>query len=68
MLVYVAEKSVKEEGAASQLKKDNIARSLRSGAYLSPSYELWLFRSWLKQARREANPLPVVLPEGIFRN
>ncbi len=68
MLLYVAEKSVKDEGAATQPKKDNIARSLRSGGLFSPSYKLWLFRSWLKQARKDANPLPVVLPQNILGN
>ncbi|MFP6873906.1 MAG: hypothetical protein VCA55_10410, partial [Verrucomicrobiales bacterium] len=69
MLIYVAEKSVKDEGAAAQMnKKDNIARSLKSGGLFSPSYKLWLFRSWLKQARKDANPLPVVLPQNIFGN
>ena len=68
MLVYVAEKSVKEEEeAAAKRKKESIAMSLKSGGLFSPSYKMWLFRSWLKQARKEANPNPVLLPETAFR-
>jgi hypothetical protein len=67
MLIYVAEKSVKDEETAAKRKKESIAMSLKSGGLFSPSYKLWLFRSWLKQARIQAKPNPVVLPEGLFR-
>jgi hypothetical protein len=68
MLVYVAEKSAKDEETAAQRKKDSIARALKSGGPYSPNYKRWLFRSWLKQARQEANPDPMQLPEGIARS
>ena len=65
MLVYVAQKSVMEEETAAQRKKDSIAMTLKSGGLFSPSYKLWLFRSWLKQARKEANPKPMNLEPSL---
>ncbi|MCP4847231.1 MAG: hypothetical protein GY899_04700, partial [Verrucomicrobiaceae bacterium] len=67
LLVYVAEKSLNDEETAAQRKKDSIARSLKSGGLFSPSYKLWLFRSWLKQARKEAKPEPMNL-ESILNS
>lgn len=61
VLVYVAQKSLDDESATEERAKDNIARSLRGGNTFSPGYAHWLFRSWLQQVRKEADPQPLIL-------
>lgn len=66
-LIYIAQKSVDEEGAAVESQKENIAYGLRGGSSFNPGYKHWLFRSWLQAARKEADPQPQVLDPRLFR-